>query len=128
GRMIVGPDGKVAGFNDVYALGDVASFHDPVTDRPVPMLAQLAIESAKHATANLLAELDGRTTTPFIPRLQGEFVSVGPSWGVGWMWKFGLSGVPAIVMKRMTYVVYWWRVGGISLAWRRGKEMLSMQR
>jgi NADH:ubiquinone reductase (H+-translocating) len=128
GRMIVGPDGKVAGIPDAYALGDVASFHDPVTDRPVPMLAQLAIESAKHASANILAELDGRPTTPFIPRLQGEFVSVGPSWGVGWMWKFGLSGVPAIVMKRMTYVVYWWRVGGISLAWRRGMEMLSMQR
>jgi NADH dehydrogenase len=128
GRMIVGSDGKVAGFNDVYALGDVASFHDPVTDRPVPMLAQLAIESAKHATANILGELDGRPTTPFVPRLQGEFVSVGPSWGVGWMWKFGLSGIPAIVMKRMTYVVYWWRVGGIPLAWRRGREMLSMQR
>jgi NADH dehydrogenase len=128
GRIVVGPDGKVAGRDDVYALGDVASFRDPDTGNPLPMLAQFAIESGKHAGKNLLAEIDGQPTTPFSPKMQGEFVSVGPSWGVGWMWKLGLSGIPAIVMKRMTYVIYWWRVGGFALAWRRGREMASMQR
>jgi hypothetical protein len=39
-----------------------------------------------------------------------------------------MSGIPAIVMKRMTYVLYWWRVGGLKLAWRRGREMAAMQR
>ena len=31
-------------------------------------------------------------------------------------------------MKRLTYVLYWWQVGGVKLAWRRMREMLAMQR
>ena len=77
----------------MYALGDVASFRDPQTHRVLPMLAQFAITSAEHATRNILAELDGQPTTPFVPHLHGEFVSVGPSWGVGWMWRVRTSQV-----------------------------------
>jgi NADH dehydrogenase len=128
GRIATGPDGKAHGLDDVYALGDVASFRNPRDNRVLPMLAQFAITSAEHATGNLIAELDGRPTTPFVPNQHGEFVSVGPSWGVGWMFNLKLSGFPAIFMKRLTYVLYWWQVGGLSLAWKRGRELLSMQR
>ena len=128
GRIVTGPDGKADGLDDVYALGDVASFHNPRTKGVLPMLAQFAITSAEHASGNLLAELDGTPTTPFMPSMHGEFVSVGPSWGVGWMFGLKLSGFPAIFMKRLTYVLYWWQVGGIPLAWKRGRELLSMQR
>ncbi len=127
-RIVVGSDSKVHDLADVYALGDVAAFRDPMTGRELPMLAQFAIASAKHASVNLLAELDGKPTAAFVPNLRGEFVSVGPSWGVGWMWKLNVSGIPAIFMKRMTYVLYWWQVGGLRLAWRRGRELLAMQR
>jgi NADH:ubiquinone reductase (H+-translocating) len=128
GRIVTGPDGKADGLDDVYALGDVASFRDPRTKGVLPMLAQFAITSAEHASGNVLAEIDGRPTTPFTPNQHGEFVSVGPSWGVGWMFGLKLSGFPAIFMKRLTYVLYWWQVGGLSLAWKRGRELLAMQR
>jgi NADH dehydrogenase len=127
-RIITDADCKAMGHDDVYALGDVASFRDPKTNRVLPMLAQFAITSAEHTTGNVLAELDGRPTTPFAPNQHGEFVSVGPSWGVGWMYNLSLSGLPAIVMKRLTYVLYWWQVGGLPLALKRGRELLSMQR
>ena len=112
----------------MYVLGDVAAFRDPKDNRVLPMLAQFAITSAEHATGNILSEIDGGTTTPFVPNQHGEFVSVGPSWGVGWMFGVRLSGVPAIFMKRLTYVLYWWQVGGLKLAWKRGRELLAMQR
>jgi NADH:ubiquinone reductase (H+-translocating) len=128
GRIPVGADSKATGFDDVYVLGDVAAFRDPKDNRVLPMLAQFAITSAEHATGNILSEIDGGTTTPFVPNQHGEFVSVGPSWGVGWMFGVGLSGVPAIFMKRLTYVLYWWQVGGLRLAWKRGRELLAMQR
>ena len=127
-RICATPDSKVEGLDDVYVLGDVAAFRDPRTNRVLPMLAQFAITSAEHATGNILAELDGRPTKPFVPNQHGEFVSIGPSWGVGWMWNLTLAGIPAIVMKRLTYVLYWWQVGGIPLAWKRGRELLAMGR
>ncbi len=128
GRICAEPDSKVEGLDDVYVLGDVAAFRDPRTNRVLPMLAQFAITSAEHCTHNILAEIDGRPTTPFVPNQHGEFVSIGPSWGVGWMWNLTLSGVPAIIMKRLTYVLYWWQVGGVKLAWQRGRELLAMAR
>jgi len=128
GRIPVSAESKAEGFDDVYVLGDVAAFRHPKDGRVLPMLAQFAITSAEHASRNILAELDCGPTTPFIPNQHGEFVSVGPSWGVGWMFGLNLSGLPAIFMKRLTYVLYWWQVGGLKLAWKRGRELLAMQR
>ncbi|HSK46624.1 MAG TPA: FAD-dependent oxidoreductase [Coriobacteriia bacterium] len=127
-RLLAEADLKAVGFDDVYVLGDVASFRDPETHRTLPMLAQFAIREAEHTAGNICRELTGDPTTGFHPHMHGEFVSVGPSWGVGWMWKFQLSGIPAIFMKRLTYILYWWQVGGVKLAWSRGRELLAMQR
>jgi NADH dehydrogenase FAD-containing subunit len=62
--------------------------------------------------------------------MHGEFVSVGPGWGVGWMLRANntLAGFPAIVMKRLTYVLYWYFAGGIPLAWKRTWEMFKLYR
>jgi NADH dehydrogenase len=128
GRLVVRGDLKAQEYDDVYVLGDVAAFRDPDTNRTLPMLAQFAIREAEHTSGNLVRELEGVATTAFKPHMHGEFVSVGPSWGVGWAWRTRLSGVPAIVMKRLTYVLYWWKVGGLRLAWTRARELLSMQR
>lgn len=128
GRIPVGLDLKATGFDDVYALGDVAAFRDPKSGRIVPMLAQFAIKQGVTAAKNILAEIDGVATSAWVPHQLGEFVSIGPSWGIGWAGRMRLSGVSAILMKRLTYVLYWWRVGGLKLAWTRGREMLSMQR
>lgn len=128
GRLVAGPDLKAKEFDDAYVLGDVAAFTDPRTNRTLPMLAQFAIREAQHTAKNIIRELKGEGTEPFVPHMHGEFVSIGPSWGVGWAWRLHLSGIPAIIMKRMTYVMYWWQVGGVRLAWKRTRELLSMQR
>lgn len=128
GRLVCGPDCKASGRDDIYVVGDVAAFRNLETSRTLPMLAQFAIREAEHTAANIVREVRGRSTTPFEPTMHGEFVSVGPSWGVGWMFRFNVSGLFAIFMKRLTYVLYWFQVGGVPLAWRRTREMLSMQR
>jgi len=128
GRLLTGPDLKATEFDNAYVLGDVSSFRDPKTNRTLPMLAQFAIREAQHTAQNIMRELRDEAVLPFHPHMHGEFVSVGPSWGVGWAWKLHLSGIPAIIMKRMTYVLYWWQVGGVRLAWKRTKELLAMQR
>jgi NADH:ubiquinone reductase (H+-translocating) len=113
---------------DIYIVGDVAAFRDPKDNRILPMLAQFAIRQAEHTADNLLREARGEEITPFVPHMHGEFVSVGPRWGVGWMFGRNISGIPAILMKRLTYVLYWFMVGGVRLAWKRTREMLSMHR
>lgn len=128
GRVKVDETLKVHGREDVYVIGDVAAAKHPKTGKTLPMLAQVAIQQGPAVAASVLAESRGGAAAVFAPHLRGEFVSVGPRWGVGWMYSFALTGIPAIIMKRITYVKYWFQVGGIKLAWHRTREMLAMQR
>lgn len=128
GRLKVDEFCKSPAHDDIYVIGDVSSFRDPKSNRTLPMLAQFAIRQGEQTAINLLKEARGEAPEPFVPHMHGEFVSVGPTWGAGWMFNFHLTGLPAITMKRLTYVLYWWMVGRMPLAWRRTREMLSMSR
>ena len=128
GRLIVEQHLKVPGHEAVYAIGDVAAFRDPADNRVLPMLAQFAIREAEQAADNIIAEARGEAPKPFVPNMHGEFVSIGPRWGVGWMFGLNVSGRPAIVMKRLTYVLYWLQVGSFRLAWSRTRQMLAMHK
>ena len=128
GRLTVGPELKVTGSETVYAIGDVAAFRDPADNRVLPMLAQFAIREAEQAADNIIAEARYTAPGPFVPNMHGEFVSIGPRWGVGWMFGVNVSGRPAIIMKRLTYVLYWLQVGSFRLAWSRTRQMLAMHK
>jgi len=128
GRLVADPALRAPGWNDIYVIGDVAAARNPKTNRTLPMLAQIAIQEGPHTADNVLREARGDVPTAFEPHLRGEFVSIGPSWGVGWMYKLKLTGLFAITMKRITYLKYWLQVGGIGLTWRRTREMTTMSR
>ena len=128
GRLVSDAHLKARGQDDIYVIGDVAAVRDPRDERVLPMLAQFAIREAEHAADSVLRETRGQTPAPFAPNMHGEFVSVGPGWGVGWMFGVPISGWPAIVMKRLTYVMYWVQVGSYRLAWKRTRQMLRMRR
>ena len=128
GRLVCDAACKASGYDDIYVVGDVSAFRDEKSGRMLPMLAQFAIREAEHTALNIVRELRGQPIVPFEPTMHGEFVSIGPSWGVGWMFGMNVSGLVAIFMKRLTYVLYWFKVGGVALAWRRTREMLAMQR
>jgi NADH dehydrogenase len=128
GRILVDGTLRTETYRDVYAIGDVAEACDPETGKPLMMLAQMAIQEGPHAADNVLREARGQEPKAFMPNMRGEFVSVGPRWGVGWMYGIPLSGIPAITMKRITYVKYWLQVGGARLALKRTREMLALQR
>ncbi|MFA5845020.1 MAG: FAD-dependent oxidoreductase [Coriobacteriia bacterium] len=128
GRLVTDACLLAEGRDDVYVIGDVAASRDPKTGRVLPMLAQIAIQAGPHAASNLLREAAGSAPLPFEPHLRGEFVSIGPRDGVGWMYGALLSGLAAITMKRITYVKYWLQVGGVRLALKRTREMVAMQR
>lgn len=128
GRLVCDEMLKAQGHDDIYVVGDVAAFKDPKDGHVLPMLAQFAIREAEHAAENILAEARDGAPSPFAPNMHGEFVSVGRGWGVGWMFGFNVSGRFAIVMKRITYIMYWLQVGSYRLAWRRTRQMLRLHR
>ncbi len=76
GRIVVGEDLALPGHPDVYVIGDQAHFaHD--TERPLPGVAQVAIQGGRHAASNILRRLAGKETAPFAYKDLGSMATIG---------------------------------------------------
>ena len=76
GRVIVEPDLTVAGHPGVFVAGDLASFLHQ-TGKPLPGVAQVAIQQGTHAAANIARLIAGRPTGQFRYRDPGNMATIG---------------------------------------------------
>ena len=76
GRIMVGSDLRVIGSDSIFAVGDVGLAVNDKGD-PLPQLAQPAIQGGRHAAEQVLALIDGRSTSPFRYRDKGTMATIG---------------------------------------------------
>ncbi|MEE8418591.1 MAG: FAD-dependent oxidoreductase, partial [Dehalococcoidales bacterium] len=79
GRVRVNEYMEVPGHHGVYAVGDCAHFRDPVSGRPVPPRAHIAVRQAKVAARNILAEIRGGEKKAYKYADTMEIISLGTS-------------------------------------------------
>jgi NADH dehydrogenase len=72
----VGPDLSVPGHPEVFAIGDVASATRP-DGRPLPQLAQVAIQGGRRAADNIGRRIAGRPTRRFRYHNHGIMATIG---------------------------------------------------
>jgi NADH dehydrogenase len=81
GRLEVASDLSIPGHPGAYAIGDAAAVpwgpgsHDPT--EICPQLAQVAIQSGKHAAEQIVNRVLGRPTRPFSYRDKGIMATIG---------------------------------------------------
>jgi NADH dehydrogenase len=76
GRIKVQPDLSVTGFEDVYAIGDLANAAD-ADGKPLPQLAAVAQQAGRHCAKNILASISGESVTPFVYSDRGILAMIG---------------------------------------------------
>jgi NADH:quinone reductase (non-electrogenic) len=94
GRVVVGRDLRIPGHPEIYAIGDDA-VQPWKKDRPVPGVAQGAIQPGQYVGKAILARLDGRPVAPFRFKDKGDVAVIGRLAGVtniGWLGPFGKQG------------------------------------
>jgi NADH:quinone reductase (non-electrogenic) len=94
GRIIVGPDLAVPGHPEIYALGD-AAVQPWKKDRPVPGIAQGAIQSGSWAARAILTRLEGGDAGVFKYTDKGDVAVIGRLHGVTnirWLGPLGRQG------------------------------------
>lgn len=75
GRVEVLPTLRVAGAPEVYVAGDLARIRDG--EATLPMVAQVAIQSAQAAARNILRAIEGRAPETFAYKDLGSMVVIG---------------------------------------------------
>jgi NADH dehydrogenase len=94
GRVKVGPDLSIPGHPEILVIGD-AAIQPWKKDRPVPGVAQGAIQPGRYAATAILARLDGETPPPFRFRNLGDVAVIGRLSGVTnipWLGPFARTG------------------------------------
>jgi NADH dehydrogenase len=86
GRVIVEPDLSIPGHPEVFVVGDLACFTHQ-TGAPLPGVAQVAMQGASCAVANIRRRIAGTPTEPFRYRDLGNMATIGRASAVadlGW--------------------------------------------
>jgi NADH dehydrogenase len=104
GRLRTGPDMRVPGHDNVWALGDCALVPNAHDGKLSPTLAQFALRQARQLAANLKRDLAGKPTRPFSFRMLGSFAAIGHHNAVGRILGLKVSGFFAWVLWRAVYL------------------------
>lgn len=87
GRVLVNPNLSIPGHTEVFVIGDLASLHG-AGGRPLPGVAQVAMQMGRHAARNIESAIAGRPSTPFRYRDLGNMATIGRASAVadfGWL-------------------------------------------
>jgi NADH dehydrogenase len=109
GRIECDETMRVKGFNDVWALGDVAAIPDPARPgEPCPATAQHAIRQGKLMGNNVAAALgsDPHTVKPFTYKTLGMFADLGRHNAVAEAVGIPLRGFPAWALCRFYHLAW----------------------
>jgi len=139
GRLVVEPDLAIRGRSDAFAIGDAAAVpwgpgaRDPA--ETCPQLAQVAIQSGKHAARQIVNRVQQRPTQPFRYTDKGIMATIGRRAAItefprglvvrgtlGWLAWLGLHLVYLIGFRnRIVVLINWsWRY----LSWGSGPRVI----
>lgn len=101
GRIVVNSDLSVPGVESVYAVGDMAAIEGE--DGYEPQLAQVAIQSGRHAGKQILRRLNGEATEGFTYTDYGQMATIGRNAAVaefagGWSFKGAFAWILWVVI------------------------------
>jgi NADH dehydrogenase len=94
GRVPVEKDLSISGHPEVFVIGDLAAFLHQ-TGRPLPGVAQVAIQQGRHAAENIERRLRGEPPLPFRYRDLGNLAVLGRGAAVADLGRVRLWGFPA---------------------------------
>ncbi len=96
-RVIVEPDLTVPGHPEIFVIGDLANFSHQ-TGKPLPGVAQPAIQEGRYAGGAIAARLRGEKIQPFHYADRGNLATIGRGAAVADLNWLQLSGFPAWVI------------------------------
>lgn len=104
GRVYVKPDLTIEGHPEVFVIGDLAVVEGDDA-KPLPGVAQVAIQTGKHAAHNILRALEEQPHRPFKYKNLGNMATIGRASAVAEFPSFTMKGLPAWVAWLFVHIL-----------------------
>ena len=105
GRVKVNPDLTVPGFPDIFIVGDLALSLGE-NGKPLPGVAQVAIQGGAYAAKTIRARLQGKALKPFHYFNKGDMAVIGRAAAVANIFGFQLAGLFAWLTWLFVHLMY----------------------
>jgi NADH:ubiquinone reductase (H+-translocating) len=105
GRLMVGPDLTLPGHPEILIAGDLANFAHQ-SGKPLPGVAQVALQQGKYAARLIEARLRGTTLPPFRYHDKGNMATIGRAQAVVELPWLHFSGYPAWLAWLFIHLLY----------------------
>ena len=92
GKVLVQPDLTIPGHPDIFVIGDLAALAG-ADGRPLPGVAQVAIQMGKHAARNIGRALEHQPYRPFVYQNLGNMATIGRASAVADFETFTMKGL-----------------------------------
>jgi NADH:ubiquinone reductase (H+-translocating) len=110
GRVVVGPDLSVPGHPEIFVLGDMAAAKSADTGKPIPGVAQGALQGGAYAAKCVASEVAGRTTPaerqPFSYWDKGSMAVIGKNKAVAQVGNWKIGGFLAWLMWGAVHILF----------------------
>jgi len=104
GRVRISPELTIPGASNVFVIGDLASLDDR-DGRPLPGVAQVAIQMGRHAVKNILRAIEGQPLRPFQYKNLGNLATIGRLSAIADFGTFRLTGTIAWLAWLFVHIV-----------------------
>jgi len=106
GRIKVGPQLTVAGYPDIYVVGDLALSIDS-NGKPLPGLAQVAMQGGTYAAKAIVQKVQNKKDLPPFKYFdKGSLAVIGRWAAIADVFGFHLSGLPAWLVWVFIHLMY----------------------
>jgi len=103
GRVWVEDDLSAPDRPEVFVVGDLIA--KTQNGKPLPGVAQLAVQSGRHAAKNIRLSLAGRARAPFVYVDRGSMATIGRNQAVAQVGRFECSGIVAWWLWLLVHVL-----------------------
>jgi len=102
----VSPDQHLDIGSKIFAIGDNACFYDPVSNRPIPGTARIAIEQAKIAAENIFRDLTEKPKIKYRCKTYPFAIPIGGKYAICKFGSLTISGFPGWIFKQLIELYY----------------------
>lgn len=105
GRLLVDGFNRIKGYDDVFAIGDIAFMKSEELPRGHPMLAPVAIQQGKHLAENFKKLFANKELKPFKYQDQGSMATIGRNKAVADLWGMKVGGFIAWLIWMFVHLI-----------------------